>query len=113
MRRKYITTEDAAKRWGVTPQRVVRLCQQGRIDGALPPSGWRIPEDAEDPRQGTGRPRVSEPVRRRQYHDQEQIQDKTRQDPDSSIPQAEKPKHSDSPSPLDAIRMKYQQPETE
>lgn len=116
MRRKYITAEEAAKRWGITAIRVAQLCRQGRIEGAQEPTGWRIPEDADDPRHGPGRPRVSDPVRRREYHDQEQGQIETAIEPISSMETIEptnEPKQTDKPDPLDSIRRKYQRDETE
>ena len=29
----YISTEQAAEKWGITPQRVRQLCKQNRIEG--------------------------------------------------------------------------------
>lgn len=30
---EYLTTTEAAKRWGITPRRVQVLCKSGRIEG--------------------------------------------------------------------------------
>lgn len=50
----YITTHEAAEKWGITRRRVSKLCQEGRIDGAkLMGKVWFVPGDAnkpEDPR---------------------------------------------------------------
>ncbi len=48
---EYITTAEAARRWGVTPRLVQGYCAQGRIEGARKFSGaWHIPETAPRPR---------------------------------------------------------------
>ena len=46
----YITAQEAAEKWNVTPRQVQILCKEGRIDGAEMMSRiWIIPEDAEKP----------------------------------------------------------------
>ena len=61
---RYITAEEAARRWGVTTRLVQRYCKQGRIAGAEKLGGsWRIPEGTvkpDDPRRGdrTSMPQV-------------------------------------------------------
>ena len=53
----YISTQEAAKKWGVTDRRVQKLCEQGRIEGVVRFSRvWAIPQDApkpQDPRKST------------------------------------------------------------
>lgn len=47
---EYMTTTEAAKKWGLSRRRVHTLCATGRIDGASRlGSNWAIPEDAEKP----------------------------------------------------------------
>jgi len=47
---EYISTEQAAKKWGISQRRVVRLSGDNRIQGAKLFGGiWMIPEDAEKP----------------------------------------------------------------
>lgn len=46
----YITVQEAAEKWGVTPRQVQILCKENRIKGAARMSRiWIIPEDAEKP----------------------------------------------------------------
>lgn len=46
----YITVQEAAEKWGVTPRQVQILCKESRIAGATRMSRiWIIPEDAEKP----------------------------------------------------------------
>lgn len=46
----YITVQEAAEKWGVTPRQVQILCKGNRIAGASRLSRiWIIPEDAEKP----------------------------------------------------------------
>jgi hypothetical protein len=50
MNMDYISTEQAAKEWGVSSRRVQQLCEQGRIIGAIRFSRvWAIPKDAPKP----------------------------------------------------------------
>ena len=55
----YITVQEAAEKWGVTPRQVQILCKENRIAGASRMSRiWIIPEDAEKPtsdKRGQGR----------------------------------------------------------
>ena len=46
----YITVQETAEKWGVTPRQVQILCKENRIAGATRISRiWVIPEDAEKP----------------------------------------------------------------
>lgn len=46
----YITAQEVAEKWGVTPRQVQILCKENRIKGATRMSRiWIIPEDAEKP----------------------------------------------------------------
>lgn len=46
----YITVQEAAEKWGVTPRRVQILCKTNRIPGAARLSRiWIIPENTEKP----------------------------------------------------------------
>ena len=46
----YITVQEAAEKWGVTPRQVQILCKENRIEGATRMSRiWIIPENAEKP----------------------------------------------------------------
>jgi len=46
----YITVEEAAEKWGVSPRQVQILCKENRVDGALRMSRiWIIPENAKKP----------------------------------------------------------------
>ena len=44
----YITVQEAALKWGISPRQVQILCKSNRIDGATRMSRiWIIPENAE------------------------------------------------------------------
>lgn len=46
----YITVQEAAQKWGVTPRQVQILCKTNRVPGATRLSRiWIIPENAEKP----------------------------------------------------------------
>ena len=46
----YITVQEAAEKWGITPRQVQILCKANRIVGATRMSRiWIIPENAEKP----------------------------------------------------------------
>ena len=46
----YITVQEAADKWGITPRQVQILCKTNRVVGAARMSRiWIIPEDAEKP----------------------------------------------------------------
>ena len=46
----YITVQEAAEKWGVTPRQVQILCKENRIVGAMRMSRiWIIPENAQKP----------------------------------------------------------------
>ena len=55
----YITVQEVAEKWGVTPRQVQILCKDNRIVGAVRMSRiWVIPENAEKPttdKRGQGR----------------------------------------------------------
>ncbi len=46
---EYLTTAEAAERWGITARRVQVLCKSGRIEGTVYKGVWLIPADAEKP----------------------------------------------------------------
>jgi len=47
---EYLTTQELAEKWGITRRRVSKLCQEGRIEGAiLKGKTWLVPSDAEKP----------------------------------------------------------------
>lgn len=46
----YMTAQEAAEKWGVTPRQVQILCKENRITGAMRMSRiWIIPENAKKP----------------------------------------------------------------
>lgn len=46
----YITVQEAAEKWGITPRQVQILCKANRVLGATRLSRiWIIPENAEKP----------------------------------------------------------------
>ena len=46
----YITSQEAALKWGITPRQVQILCKEGRIEGATRMSRiWVIPDNAKKP----------------------------------------------------------------
>lgn len=46
----YITTKEAAEKWGLTERRVQVLCRQGKIPGVARLGwAWAIPKDAKKP----------------------------------------------------------------
>ena len=61
----YMTVQEAAEKWGVTPRQVQILCKANRIAGAARMSRiWVIPENAEKPtndKRGQGRERNDSP----------------------------------------------------
>jgi excisionase family DNA binding protein len=47
---EYITTKEAAEKWGLTERRVQVLCKQGKIPGVFRLGwAWAIPKDATKP----------------------------------------------------------------
>lgn len=49
----YITTKEAAKKWGISDRRVLQYCNAGRIKGAAKMGNtWLIPKAAEKPIDG-------------------------------------------------------------
>ena len=48
---EYISCAEAAEKWGISERRVQKLCEVGRISGAVKFSRvWLIPKDAEKPK---------------------------------------------------------------
>ena len=48
---KYMTVEEAARKWGVTARSVQIHCQKGNVPGVnLRGKAWMIPADAEKPK---------------------------------------------------------------
>jgi hypothetical protein len=46
----FITPKDASMKWGISERRIQKLCEEGRIDGAIRFSKvWAIPVEAEKP----------------------------------------------------------------
>jgi predicted site-specific integrase-resolvase len=57
---KYLTPSEVSARTGLTIQTITRLCREGKIEGALPPSdSWLIPAGSvrKIPKRGKGRPK--------------------------------------------------------
>lgn len=49
----YITTKDAATKWGISDRRVLQYCNAGRIEGAAKMGNtWLIPKGAIKPIDG-------------------------------------------------------------
>ena len=49
----YITTKEAAEKWGLTERRVQVLCRKGKIPGVARLGwAWAIPKDAKKPEDG-------------------------------------------------------------
>lgn len=49
----YMTVQEAAKLWGISPRRVQKLCEGNRIDGVIRLSRvLLIPKDAKKPADG-------------------------------------------------------------
>lgn len=49
-RMDYISSREAAKKWGISERRVQKLCEENRIPGVVRFSRmWLIPKDAENP----------------------------------------------------------------
>lgn len=47
---EYISTKEAAEKWGISERRIQKLCEEGRIDGVVRFSRvWAIPKDAPKP----------------------------------------------------------------
>ena len=64
----YMTVQEAAEKWGVTPRQVQILCKKNRVAGAMRMSRiWVIPENAEKPtsdKRGQGMERNASSKRR-------------------------------------------------
>lgn len=46
----YITTQEAASKWNISPRQVQMLCKSNRIDGAIQIKRiWLIPSEAQKP----------------------------------------------------------------
>lgn len=49
----YITTKEAAEKWGISDRRILQYCNAGRIPGAVKKGNlWLIPADASKPKDG-------------------------------------------------------------
>lgn len=49
----YITTKEAAAKWGISDRRVLQYCNTGRIPGATKMGNtWIVPKDAKKPKDG-------------------------------------------------------------
>ena len=47
---EYATTREIAEKWGITNRRITKLCNEGRVDGAvLMGRIWIIPKNAPKP----------------------------------------------------------------
>ncbi len=47
---EYLTTKELAEKWGISRRRVSKLCQEGRVTGAiLKGKTWLIPDTTEKP----------------------------------------------------------------
>lgn len=50
---EYMTTKEAAEKWGVSDRRILQYCNTGRISGAAKMGNtWIIPIDAKKPKDG-------------------------------------------------------------
>ena len=50
---EFLTSAEAAEKWGISRRRVVVLCSEGRVEGAIQKGKiWLIPETAEKPVDG-------------------------------------------------------------
>lgn len=50
---EYMSTKEAAEKWGISERRIQKLCEEGRIPGAIRFSRvWAIPKNAEKPTDG-------------------------------------------------------------
>ena len=48
---EYMTSKETAEKWGVSQRRVARLCQEGRLEGAIiKGKTWLIPDTAQKPK---------------------------------------------------------------
>ena len=49
----YISTKEAAEKWGISERRIQKLCEDNRIPGAIRfVRVWAIPKDVEKPIDG-------------------------------------------------------------
>ncbi len=61
----YISTQQAAEKWGISNRRVQQLCEQERIIGVIRFSRvWAIPKDAPKPKD----PRLNQAKRTTEVH---------------------------------------------
>ena len=50
---EYISTKEAAEKWGVSERRIQKLCEENRIEGVIRFSRvWAIPKDIYKPTDG-------------------------------------------------------------
>ena len=46
----YLTVKQFSEKWGITERRIIKLCQENRIDGAIKNGRiWEIPEETLKP----------------------------------------------------------------
>ena len=49
----FISSKEAAEKWGISERRIQKLCEEGRITGVVRfVRVWAIPKDAEKPEDG-------------------------------------------------------------
>ncbi len=52
----YMTTKEAAEKWGVSDRRILQYCHEERITGAVKMGNtWLIPKSTEKPKDGRNR----------------------------------------------------------
>jgi predicted site-specific integrase-resolvase len=58
---EYISTKEAAEKWGISERRIQKLCEEGRIDGVVRfVRVWAIPKDVHKPEDGRKNRRKSD-----------------------------------------------------
>ena len=72
----YITTKEAAIKWGISDRRVLQYCNDNRIDRAVKMSNvWLIPKDAKKPADGRFKNGVILTILRELYQNKRSIGD--------------------------------------
>jgi len=50
---EFLTSTELAEKWGISSRRIVKLCNEGRIEGAMKKGKmWLIPTNAKKPEDG-------------------------------------------------------------
>ena len=50
---EYMSTKEAAEKWGISERRIQKLCEENRIEGVIRFSRvWAIPKDTKKPADG-------------------------------------------------------------